>query len=175
MRFVGEAVAAVVAETRDQARDAAEAIDVDYEPLPAVVDVEDAIAPGAPLVWPEATGNVACEARHGNVAATRRRIRRAPRTSSRSISSTSALHPAPIEPRATLASFDAATGRITLRVSCQTPTGVRDELCDEVLGIAPDERARRRRRRRRRLRHEDDALRRGRRRRVLRAQARSVR
>ena len=64
-----------------------------------------------------------------------------------------------------------ATGRITLRVSCQTPTGLRDELCNEVLGIAPRQGARRRRRRRRRLRHEDDALCRGRRRRVLRARA----
>jgi carbon-monoxide dehydrogenase large subunit len=48
------------------------------------------------------------------------------------------LAPAPIEPRATLASFDATTDRLTLRVSCQTPTGVRDEMCNEVLGIAPE-------------------------------------
>jgi carbon-monoxide dehydrogenase large subunit len=45
------------------------------------------------------------------------------------------LVPAPIEPRATLASFDVPSGRLTMRVSCQTPTGLRDELCDAVLGI----------------------------------------
>ena len=70
VRYVGEAVAAVVADTREQARDAAEAIDVRYEPLPMVADLVDAVAPGAPLVWPEATGNVAVETRHGDAAAT---------------------------------------------------------------------------------------------------------
>ena len=64
---------------------------------------------------------------------------RAPRTSSRSTSSTSASPPCPIEPRSTLATFDAATGRLTLRVSCQTPTGLRDELCDAVLGIPKEQ------------------------------------
>ena len=59
VRFVGEAVAAVVAETRDQARDAAEALDIRYEPLPMVVTLADAIAKNAPLVWPDAHGNVA--------------------------------------------------------------------------------------------------------------------
>ncbi len=55
---------------RAQARDAAEAIDVRYEPLPAWSMPHDAVAPGAPLVWPAATGNIACEARHGDAAAT---------------------------------------------------------------------------------------------------------
>ena len=48
------------------------------------------------------------------------------------------LAPCPIEPRALLASYDTASGRITLRASSQTPTGLRDTLCDEVLGIAHD-------------------------------------
>ncbi len=69
VRFVGEAVAAVLAETPLQARDAVEAIEVGYEPLPMVADLGDALAPGAPLVWPEATGNVAVELRHGDAAA----------------------------------------------------------------------------------------------------------
>src|SRR5262249_27414699 len=68
-RFVGEAVAAVVAETRDQARDAAEAIDVRYDILPMVATIADAIAPNAPLVWPQATGNIACVAKHGKIEA----------------------------------------------------------------------------------------------------------
>ena len=68
VRHVGECVAAIVAETAHQARDAAEAIDVRYEPLPSVADVDAAVATGAPVVWPKATGNVACEARHGNAA-----------------------------------------------------------------------------------------------------------
>src|SRR5439155_866724 len=70
VRFVGEAVAAVVANSREEARDALEAIDVRYEPLPSVVDSAAAVAPGAPLVWPEASGNIAAEIRHGDGAAT---------------------------------------------------------------------------------------------------------
>ena len=53
MRYVGDAVAAVVAETRAAAQDAAEPIEVDYEPLPAVTDLAEAVRPGAPAVWPE--------------------------------------------------------------------------------------------------------------------------
>ena len=67
VRFVGEAVAAVIAQNAEEARDAAEAIDVRYEALPMVADLDDAVAAGAPLVWPAATGNVAAEIRHGDL------------------------------------------------------------------------------------------------------------
>ena len=66
VRHVGEAVAVVIAETIFAARDAAEKIEVDYEPLPAVTDVREAIAPGAPLLWDAARNNIA----------RRRRVRR---------------------------------------------------------------------------------------------------
>src|SRR5437870_8891216 len=56
--YVGQPVAAIVAETRVQAQDAAELAMIEYEDLPCVVDAKRAIQPGAPLVWPEATGNV---------------------------------------------------------------------------------------------------------------------
>ena len=137
VRFVGEAVAAVIAETRDAARDAVEAIDVRYEPLPMVADLADATAPGALLVWPEATGNVACELRHGDVAATAAAFARAAHVVTLDLVN-QRLAPCPIEPRATLAEFDPATDRMTLTVSCQTPTGLRDELCAAVLGIPAD-------------------------------------
>ena len=58
MRFVGDIVAVVVAETRAQAVDAAEAVIVDYDPLPAVIDLDDALAPGAPLLFEELGSNV---------------------------------------------------------------------------------------------------------------------
>jgi len=137
VRFVGEAVAAVVAETIAQARDAMEAIDVRYEPLPCVVDADDAVAPGAPLVWPAATGNVAAEARHGDAAATEAAFAKAAHVVTLDLVN-QRLAPSPIEPRAIVASFDAATGRITLRVSNQTPTGLRDSLCADVLGMPND-------------------------------------
>jgi aerobic carbon-monoxide dehydrogenase large subunit len=58
---VGQPIALVVAETADVAQDAAELIAIDYEPLPAVADIREAIAPGAPQLWPEAPGNVAID------------------------------------------------------------------------------------------------------------------
>src|SRR5438552_16285931 len=58
VRFVGQAVAVVIAETKNQAKDAAEAVVVDYEELPAVPDIRSAIKPGAPQLHPEAPGNV---------------------------------------------------------------------------------------------------------------------
>ena len=137
VRYVGEAVVAVVAESRSAARDAAEAIDVRYQSLPAVAEIADAIAPGAALVWPAATGNIACEKRHGNAEATALAIASAAHVVTLDLVN-QRLAPSPIEPRTTLASWDAATGRITLRVSCQTPTGLRDELCNDVLSIAPE-------------------------------------
>ncbi|HEX4885313.1 MAG TPA: xanthine dehydrogenase family protein molybdopterin-binding subunit [Casimicrobiaceae bacterium] len=134
VRYVGEAVAAVIAETKHAARDAAEAIDVQYEPLPAVADVSDAVRAGAPRVWDAAAGNVACEARHGDPAQVDEAFARAAHVVALDLVN-QRLAPSPLEPRATLASVDAASGRLTLRVSCQTPTGLRDELCSVVLGI----------------------------------------
>ncbi len=136
VRYVGEAVAAVVAETIAQARDAIEAVDVRYAPLPSVVDGTDAVAPGAPRVWPEATGNIAAEIRHGDPAATAAAFAKAAHVVKLDLVN-QRLAACPIEPRAILASYDAATDRITLRVSNQTPTGLRDELCG-MLGIAND-------------------------------------
>jgi carbon-monoxide dehydrogenase large subunit len=136
-RYTGEAVAAVVAETREQARDAAEAIDVRYEPLPAVVDAGAAASPGSPLVWAAATGNIAAEARHGSSADAAAAFARAAHVVALDLIN-QRVAPCPIEPRAVLCTYDKATGRLTLRVSCQTPTGLRDELCNEVLGIPAD-------------------------------------
>jgi carbon-monoxide dehydrogenase large subunit len=133
-RFVGEPVAAVIAETLAQARDAAEAIEVSYELLPAVAGLAAALAPGAPLVWPQATGNIAAEIRHGDAAATAAAFKRATHVVSLDLLN-QRLAPCPIETRAVLAEYDPASKRITLRLSCQTPTGIRDELASAVLGI----------------------------------------
>ena len=137
VRFVGEAVAAVIAQTAQQARDAVEAIDVRYEPLVAVIDARAAIAAGAPRVWPAASGNIACEARHGDRAAAEAAFTRAAHRVALELVN-QRVAACPIEPRAVLASYDATTDRITLRVSCQTPTGLRDDLCQVVLGIPTD-------------------------------------
>jgi carbon-monoxide dehydrogenase large subunit len=137
VRFVGEAVAAVIARSLDEARDAAEAIDVRYDALPAIVDTDAAVLPGAPLVWPEAGDNIACEARHGDTAAAADAFRRAAHVVTLDLVN-QRLAACPIEPRALRASYDPTSDRITLRASSQTPTGLRDALCAEVLGIEPD-------------------------------------
>jgi carbon-monoxide dehydrogenase large subunit len=134
VRYVGEAVAAVVAATPLEARDAAEAVQVDYAPLPAVVDALAATAAGAPIVVAEAPDNIACEARHGDPAAAAEAFARAKHVVALDLVN-QRLAPSPIEPRSTLATYDGASGRLTLLTSCQTPTGFRDELCDAVLGI----------------------------------------
>jgi carbon-monoxide dehydrogenase large subunit len=133
VRFVGEAVAAVVAASPHEARDAVERIDVDYTPLPAVVDTLAATAPDAPTVVADAPDNIACEARHGDAAAGEAAFARAARVVTLDLVNPR-VAPCPIEPRSTLATYDEASDRLTLRVSCQTPTGLRDELCD-VLGV----------------------------------------
>src|SRR5512142_607814 len=69
VRHVGDAVALVVAETRDQVREAAALVEVDYEPLPAVASVDQAVRPGAPLVWQQAKGNVCYDWHLGDKAA----------------------------------------------------------------------------------------------------------
>jgi carbon-monoxide dehydrogenase large subunit len=69
-RFVGEPVALVVAETIATAKDAAELVDITYEPLPAVVRAADAIAPGSPILWDEAPDNVCIDIEVGDAAAT---------------------------------------------------------------------------------------------------------
>jgi carbon-monoxide dehydrogenase large subunit len=134
VRFVGEAVVAVIAATALQARDAAEQVEVEYAPLPAVVDTHAAVAAGAPTVVAGARDNLACEMRHGDPAAADAAFRRAAHVVTLDLVN-QRVAPCPLEPRSTLAVFDATTGRLTLRVSCQTPTGLRDELCDAVLNI----------------------------------------
>ncbi|SDB69709.1 xanthine dehydrogenase family protein molybdopterin-binding subunit [Belnapia rosea] len=138
VRFAGEAVAAVIAESPGQARDAAEAIEADYEELPAVIGLVQAAAPGAPLVWPAATGNVVAETHYGDAAAAEAAFAAAAHTVALDLVN-QRLAPASMEPRMALADYDAASGRITLRLSSQMPSGARDTLAKEILGIDPSQ------------------------------------
>jgi carbon-monoxide dehydrogenase large subunit len=127
VRFVGEAVAAVLAETPGQAKDALETIVVEYDDLPAVVDMTQATAAGAPLIWEAATGNVAAEMRHGDAAATDAAFAVAAHVVELDLIN-QRLIPAPMEPRASSAAYDAETDRLTMRLSTQTPSSVRDSI-----------------------------------------------
>ncbi|MEO6409869.1 MAG: xanthine dehydrogenase family protein molybdopterin-binding subunit [Burkholderiaceae bacterium] len=137
VRFVGEAVAAVVASTRTQARDAAEAVQVDYEDLPAVVDVQGATAPGAPVLAPDAPDNIAAEMRYGSAAATQAAFDAATHRIALDIVN-QRLAPSPMEPRSILAALDATSGRLTVRISSQMPSGARDSLCAAIPGLTQD-------------------------------------
>ncbi len=131
VRFVGEPVAAVIAETAREARDAAEAVMVDYEELPMVVDLAGATAEGAPQVWDEATGNVAAEMRHGSSEATSAAFAKASHVVALDVVNQRVVA-FTIEPRSVLADFDTASERITLRMSTQMPSGVRNSVCDAI-------------------------------------------
>lgn len=136
VRFVGEAVAAVVAESREAARDACERVFVDYEALPAVVDPYEALAPDAPQVFAGAPGNVAAAMRHGDRAAAEAAFAAAAHVVSLQLVN-QRLAPSALEPRAVLAAFDEASGRLTLRMSTQMPAGARDTLA-ALLGVQPE-------------------------------------
>jgi carbon-monoxide dehydrogenase large subunit len=133
VRFVGEAVAAVVANTLQQARDAAEALEIGYEELPMVVNVHDATASGAPALCPEAPDNIAAEMRHGDAAATTRAFDVARHIVRLSITN-QRVAALTLEPRSVLAYIDTADGRLNIRMSTQMPSGVRNSVCD-ALGL----------------------------------------
>ena len=134
VRFVGEAVAAVVAETREAARDACEALMVDFDELPAVVDTVAATQPGAAVIHPDAPDNIAAELRHGNAAATATAFASAAHVVALDLLN-QRVAPSSIEPRSVLAEFDAASGRLTMRLSSQMPTGVMTSLQDLLPGF----------------------------------------
>jgi aerobic carbon-monoxide dehydrogenase large subunit len=132
VRFAGEPVAAVVAVSRFAAQSAAEAIAVEYEVLPSVVDPEAAIAPGAPVVWPQAPDNVAASMSYGDAAAVEAAFAKARHVVSLDLVS-QRLIPSAMEPRSTIAEVDKKSGRLTLHVQSQTPASTRDILADAIL------------------------------------------
>ena len=137
VRFVGEAVAAIIAESAAAARDAAEAIMVDYEELPPVTALRDAIAPGAPQLWPAAGNNIVAETRYGDQAAVEAAFAKAAHVVALDLVN-QRLAPVSMEPRVVLADYDGASDRFTIRMSTQMPSGFRDQLCKEVLDIPTD-------------------------------------
>lgn len=127
VRYVGEAVAAVVAESREAAVNAAEAVMVDYEELPCVVDAVRAMQPGAPVLCPEAPDNIASAMRHGNAAAVTQAFARAAHQVSVDIVN-QRLAPSPMEPRVVLGYPEAGSDRVVVRLSSQMPTAVREGI-----------------------------------------------
>lgn len=133
--YVGQPIAAVIAETRAQAQDAAEAVLVDYDELPCVVDPRRAVEPDAPQLWPDAPGNVAAEARYGNALAVDAALARAAHVTKLRLHNQRLIAFA-VEPRSSIGVLE--DGRVTLYTQNQTPTGARDSLAAALGGQPSD-------------------------------------
>ena len=120
VRFVGQAVAVVIAETKNQAKDAAEAVVVEYEELPAVSNMKAAIAQGAPQLHPEAPGNVVYDWSIGDEKATNDAFAKAANVVSLELTN-NRLVPNAMEPRAAVAEYDPAEEHFTLYTTSQNP------------------------------------------------------
>src|SRR6201747_3170781 len=120
VRFVGQGVAVVIAETKNQAKDAAEAVVVEYEVLPAAADIRAAIKAGAPQLHPEAPGNVIYDWTIGEEAATEAAFKSAANVVSLDITN-NRLVPNAMEPRAAIGEYKDAEEHFTLYTTSQNP------------------------------------------------------
>jgi carbon-monoxide dehydrogenase large subunit len=137
VRHVGDAIAFVVAETIDQARDAIEAIEVKWSPLPAVTGVVNAVKKEAPQVWPDKPGNVLFDVSIGDKKATEAAFAKA-----HAVAEISIVNPRVVasfmETRAAVCEYDAKRDHLTLTVGSQGSHRLRDILCQNVLNIPTD-------------------------------------
>jgi carbon-monoxide dehydrogenase large subunit len=136
VRFVGEAVAMVVAESVQAAKDAAELVRVDYEPLPAVTAAEAAARAGAPRIWEERDSNVCIDADVGDAAATEAAFARAAHVV-RLETRVQRVTGVPMEPRAAVGAYDAPTKRYTLYAGSGGVVRQKRELAG-ILGVEED-------------------------------------
>lgn len=134
VKHVGDAVAFVVAESLDQARDAAEAIEIAWQPLPHVTGAADALKSGAPLVWPDRPGNLSFEFELGDKDATRQAFAHAARVVSLSLVNQRIVTNY-LDTRGVVGEYDTQTDRITLTLSSQGSHAIRDVLCNQIFRI----------------------------------------
>src|SRR5260370_23949785 len=136
VRYVGEAAACVVAETAVQAKDAAEAVELDIEELPAVTSPAEALKEGAPQIHAEAPGNLALDFHYGNAEAVNNAFAEAAHVTRLEIVSNRIIVN-PMEPRSAIGSYDSKTERFTLHVGCQGVMGLRAPLARALLALPP--------------------------------------
>lgn len=131
---VGAEVAFIVATSAEAAEDAAELIHVDYDPLPVAPTLEAAIAPGAPLIWPEAAGNICFQHCMGDSAATEAAFAAAHHVTRATIRN-QRLAGVPMEPRTCIGSYDTAEGRWRLTSSTANPHRIRLLLAENIFRV----------------------------------------
>lgn len=135
VRCLGDRVAFVVAETEAQARDAAELVQVEYEPLPSAVDVETAAGPTAVKIWEAcANGNIGVTIALGDKAATDAAFATAKHVAKLKLYNNRVTANA-IEPRAAIGAYDSASGSYTLYTTSQDPHGVRTMLASAIFNV----------------------------------------
>ena len=132
VRHVGDAIAFVVADSLDRAKDAAEAITVDWQPLPHVIGALAALAPGAPQVWPDRLGNLAFETELGDAGATKAAFAQAAKTVALTIVN-QRLVTNYMDTRGVIAEYDGK--RYTLTLGSQGSHIIRDIICGNVLNL----------------------------------------
>jgi aerobic carbon-monoxide dehydrogenase large subunit len=137
VRYVGEAVAAVIAETVAQAKDAVEAVELDIETLPAVTEPSAATGPGAPRLYDDVPENVGLDFHFGDSSAVAEAVARAAHVTRLELRS-NRIVVNPIEPRAALADYDPAREHFTLHVGCQGVFGFRNYIAG-VLGVGREQ------------------------------------
>jgi carbon-monoxide dehydrogenase large subunit len=135
VRHVGDAIAFVVADTLERAKDAAEAVTVDWQPLPHVIGAVAALAARAPKVWPDRPGNLAFEAEAGDARKTKAAFAQAARTVGLTIVN-QRLVSNYLDSRGVIAEYDGE--RVTLTLGSQGSHIIRDILCADVLKIPPE-------------------------------------
>ena len=135
VRCVGDRVAFVVAETEEQARDAAEMVRVEYEELPALVDIEEAASSSAPKIWDECpNGNIGVTIAFGDKAATDAAFDKAKHVVKLRLQNNRITANA-IEPRAALGVYEAASDTYTLHTTSQDPHGVKTKLATAIFDV----------------------------------------
>ena len=134
VRYVGDPVALIVAETIDLAKDAAELIEIDYETLPAVPTTEAAVAPDAPAVWQDCPDNIAFVHELGDKAAVEKAFAAAAHIVHHRMV-ISRLTTNSMEPRGCLAEYDARDERMTLRCTVQVPHLMRRTIAEEIFQV----------------------------------------
>jgi aerobic carbon-monoxide dehydrogenase large subunit len=137
VRHVGDPVAFVVAGSAEQAREAAERIEVDYQPLPSVIDGRAALAEGAPQLWDLAPRNTAFHIQKGDAAAVAAAMAEAAHIVDIDVMNNRVVV-APIEPRAGIARYDAASDSFDLELTGQGLHGIRRQLAEFVFKLPPD-------------------------------------
>ncbi len=133
-RFVGDYIAFVIAETRDQARNAAELIEVEYKVLPAINSIQKALESDVNSIWPKNPDNIAFTLEKGDEQAVEEAFAKADKIITREFS-ISRVTAVTMEPRGCIGSYDKRTARYTLYTGLQNPHPVRQQLTQGVFHI----------------------------------------